>query len=265
MSSIRQPAVAGLFYPGEADILQQQIRTFLRDAAEPQINPTHPPKAIVAPHAGYIYSGPIAATAYAYLKPLASTIERIVLLGPSHRVPLIGFAVPSVDYFATPLGNIPLDKEGIDSLLRNNTVTELDVAHSMEHSLEVHLPFLQTVLSDFKLIPIVVGEASPAQVDQLLTEVWGGDETFIVISTDLSHYLDYNSAVTTDHATCKKVEDLDYQHIGSSQACGYVGLRGLLVRAKQLGLHLTTVDYRNSGDTAGGRDQVVGYAAYVLN
>lgn len=267
MVSVRQPAVADMFYPGNPHELHRMVVTFLNEAskdASTSTGETQVPKAIVAPHAGYIYSGPIAASAYVRLKPAREQITRVVLLGPSHRVPLLGCACSTAQYFATPLGNIPLDRKTIRDILSLPFVHELDEAHALEHSLEVHLPFLQEVFADFSLVPVVVGDCSPNQVAELLEKVWGGPETLIVVSSDLSHYHDYDTARKMDAATCQAIEDLDVASIDSQHACGMMPLRGLLTAAKKHALHATTVDCRNSGDTAGPRNQVVGYGSYVF-
>ena len=262
MINVRQPAVADMFYPGNPHELHRMITTFLNEATTETAAAV--PKALVAPHAGYVYSGPIAASAYIRLKPAKDSISRVVLLGPSHRVPLLGCACSSAKYFATPLGNIPLDRKVINEILLLPFVSELDQAHALEHSLEVHLPFLQEVLADFSLVPVVVGECSPEEVGQLLEKVWGGPETLIVVSSDLSHYHNYDTAQIMDTETCKAIETLNFEAIDSHHACGVMPLRGLLYVAKKHGLHATTVDCRNSGDTAGPRNQVVGYGAYVF-
>jgi AmmeMemoRadiSam system protein B len=223
------------------------------------------PKAIVVPHAGYIYSGSIAASAYARLVPARERIKRVVLLGPSHRVAFNGLAVSSADFFRTPLGKIPLDKKAIESITRLPQVQILDEAHRMEHSLEVHLPFLQSILVEFSLIPIVVGDADSSQVAQVLEQLWGGEETLIVISSDLSHYHGYEIAQKMDRKTSNAIEALNPAGIGVDQACGRNPLNGLLVAAAHHGLRAMTLDLRNSGDTAGTRDRVVGYGAYVFD
>ena len=265
--STRYPAVANSFYPGDPKALQAMIDRLMENvtvSAEPDLKP---PKAIIAPHAGYIYSGAIAASAYARLAAIKDQIRRIILLGPSHRVALSGFALSSAKIFATPLGDIPVDTEMATALLGNNTI-ELqvdDLAHSQEHSLEVHLPFLQTVLEDFQLVPVVVGDASTETVSQFLKIVWGGPETVIVISSDLSHFHDYKTAQSLDLNTSRAIQNLDHQAIQSTHACGCVPIRGLLHRAKQLDLHATILDCRNSGDTAGSKERVVGYGSYAIN
>ena len=264
MNTSRPPAVAGMFYPADARELQGLMTQYLEHVAVPGNNDSVP-KAIIAPHAGYVYSGPVAASAYARLQPAHDRIKRVVLLGPSHRVPLFGLAISSVDQFDTPLGPVKLDREAIRSIADLPQVRQLDEAHSMEHSLEVHLPFLLEVLDDFKLVPLVVGDAQPTEVAEVLERLWGGPETLIVISSDLSHYHDYATAKRLDSATSKSIEKLQLEDIHSENACGCVPVSGLLHLARKLGLHAETIDLRNSGDTAGTKDKVVGYGAYVFN
>jgi AmmeMemoRadiSam system protein B/AmmeMemoRadiSam system protein A len=264
MTNIRPAAVAGMFYPGTARELDAMIREMLRDAPPPPRD-APAPKAIIAPHAGYMYSGPIAAAAYVRIKPLAGQVRRVVLVGPSHRVPLQGLAVPGADAFATPLGVVAVDRQQVETLLALPQVTQFDATHEQEHCLEVHLPFLQTVLDDFSIVPLVAGEATAAEVAEVLERVWGGEETLIVVSSDLSHYLDYMRARAIDALTCQAIEALDPASIAPEQACGRVPLAGLLTLAKRHGLQVTTLDLRNSGDTAGDRRHVVGYGAWVFS
>lgn len=261
IESSRMPAVAGMFYPAESHELRQMINGFLDQVQADGA----PPKAIIAPHAGYIYSGPVAASAYARLRLAREVIERVVLLGPSHRLAFSGLAASSMDYFVTPLGKISLDRRAIQSVLPLPQVSLLDQAHTREHSLEVHLPFLQLTLGEFKLVPLVVGEAGPLEVAEVLGKLWGGEETLIVISSDLSHYHDYQTARKLDQQTSQAIEALRPEDIHYEQACGRNPLNGLLYLARQLGLKAETIDLRNSGDTAGGKDQVVGYGAYVFH
>jgi len=263
MSRVRAPAVAGMFYPADRAELQQMVTDLL--AAAPTDKSESPPKALIAPHAGYIYSGPIAATAYACLSSISSTIRRVVLLGPSHRVPLQGLALPAADEFATPMGTIAIDQRAIEVIRDLPQVTVSDEAHEMEHSLEVHLPFLQLTLDSFQLVPLVVGNASPEDVAEVLEKLWGGDETLIVISTDLSHYHDYRTAQVMDRSTSDAIEQLAFENIQHDQACGRTPVSGLLLVARRMHLHSETIDLRNSGDTEGTRDQVVGYGAYVVH
>lgn len=262
MHTVRAPAVAGLFYPADTAELHAQVQQFL-DRIEPSA--AAPPKAIIAPHAGYIYSGPIAATAYARLRAARDRITRVVLLGPSHRVGFRGIAASGMTAFETPLGQIPVDLEAVELARQVPDVGFLEQAHAQEHSLEVHLPFLQEVLGPFKLVPLVVGEARPQQVGAVLEALWGGPETLIVISSDLSHYQDYRTAQRMDRETSRAIEELRFEDIGYEQACGRNPVNGLLWVARRKNLHVETIDLRNSGDTAGPRDQVVGYGAYACH
>lgn len=260
MGMIRNPAVAGMFYPAQPEVLLHDVRRMLESVSAPGGQPV--PKAIIVPHAGYIYSGPIAASIYARLAPARRDISRVVLIGPSHHVAFRGVALSGAEAFTTPLGRIPIDQEGVRRALEVPGVGILDAAHAQEHSLEVQLPFLQAVLDRFSLVPMVAGDAPPELVAAVLEALWGGRETLIVISSDLSHYLDYASAQAMDAATRAAIEHLDAGPIGYHQACGRVGINGLLRVAKQRGIRVETVDVRNSGDTAGQRDRVVGYGAW---
>jgi AmmeMemoRadiSam system protein B len=259
-ASARPPAVAGLFYPGDRATLSRTLSQLLGSAPS---SPGPAPKALIAPHAGYIYSGPIAATVYARLAPVRDTIKRVVLLGPTHRVAVRGLALPSVRQFATPLGNIEIDAAAVDILKKLPQVVVSDPAHALEHSLEVHLPFLQTVLDDFKLVPLAVGDASPEQVAEVIETLWGGPETLIVVSSDLSHYLPYDDARNIDRNTTEAIlalrTDIDHEH-----ACGATPVCGLALAARRKHLKPELVDLRNSGDTAGDRDRVVGYASFAF-
>jgi AmmeMemoRadiSam system protein B len=223
------------------------------------------PKALIVPHAGYIYSGPIAASAYATLRDLRSTVEGVVLLGPSHGFPLTGLAATEADAFLTPLGVVPVDREAVRPVLRLDQVQILESAHALEHSLEVQLPFLQRVLDRFSLVPLAVGEATSEEVAEVLEELWGGPETLIVISSDLSHYHDYATAKRLDAAATRAIEDCTPEQLAPESACGRVPVRGLLLAAKHHHLRCQTLDLRNSGDTSGPRSQVVGYGAYVFS
>jgi MEMO1 family protein len=259
-TSIRPPAIAGTFYPGEPAVLRGTI-----DQCMKSVRLKHaPPKALVAPHAGYIYSGPIAATAYASLAPIADKIRRVVLLGPSHRVAFEGMALSSAAAFRTPLGDVPIDRAACGRIAGLPGVQTLDIAHAEEHSLEIHLPFLQSVLNDFALVPIVVGRAPEAQVDAVLQALWGGEETLILISSDLSHYHDYATAQRMDSAASLAIETLSADKLADDQACGRYPVKGLLARARTLDLRATTLDLRNSGDTAGDKGRVVGYGSYAF-
>lgn len=261
MTVIRNPAVSGLFYPGDASELRASIQTLL-DQVEPPPGPA--PKALIAPHAGYVYSGPVAATAYARLRPYRDRYTRVILLGPCHRVATRNLALSGADVFRTPLGDVPLDNEAI-ATLDTPKVRIFEAAHQFEHSLEVHLPFLQEVLGAFSLVPLVIGDAAPETVAKVINILWGGAETLIVVSSDLSHYLGYDEARARDRFTCKAIERLEVQCIDHTDACGATPVRGLLIEAKRRAMEVTTLDLRNSGDTAGGKDQVVGYGAWMFS
>ena len=258
--SVRSPAVAGLFYSDDADTLAEDVRGFLTHADAGRAAP----KALILPHAGYVYSGPVAASGYARLRPVRETVTRVVLIGPSHFVPLRGLAVSTSDAFVTPLGPVPLDRAAIERLLELPQVCASDSAHLREHSLEVHLPFLQQVLDTFAIVPLVVGDATAEEVAEVLERVWGGLETLIVISSDLSHYHDDATARRLDAATSAAIESLAPMGITDEQACGRVPIMGLLRAARRHSLTASTIDLRNSADTAGPADRVVGYGAFVF-
>lgn len=261
MNAVRTPAVAGTFYPAEPTRLRSQLNDLLSGVDKSIVGP--PPKALVVPHAGYVYSGPIAARAYTQLFPLADQIKRVVLLGPAHRVAVHGLALPEADRFATPLGEITLDREAIKRLEGLPQVVVSDAPHAMEHSLEVHLPFLQTVLKDFRLVPLVVGNATPDEVAEVLERLWGGPETLILISSDLSHFLPYDLARQIDADSVQHILKLDAR-LNHEQACGATPVNGLLALARRKGLRAELLDLRNSGDTAGDKLRVVGYASIVF-
>jgi AmmeMemoRadiSam system protein B/AmmeMemoRadiSam system protein A len=261
-SALRRAAVAGLFYPGSADALRAEIERLLGSVTVLWPRPASP-KALIVPHAGYAYSGAIAASAYALLRAARGSIRRVVLLGPGHRVPVRGLALPAAEAFDTPLGRVPVDAEAAASLRTLPQVETSGQAHALEHSLEVQLPFLQAVLGDFALLPLVVGAASQRAVAEVLERVWGGPETLVVVSSDLSHYLPYAVACETDRATVNAILDLrdDLDH---EQACGATPVAALAIAARTRGLVPELLDLRNSGDTAGDRDRVVGYAAIAF-
>lgn len=262
-SRIRPPAVAGLFYPADPDELLALIAECRRVAGAPAgTEGGGRPKAVIAPHAGYVYSGPVAARVYAALEGLDG-IRRVVVLGPVHRVPVRGIAVPEVEAFATPLGTIPLDLDGIDLLATLPFVVRSDLVHAQEHSIEVQLPFLQTVLGAFSLIPMAVGDCHPEWVAEALETVWGGDETLIVVSSDFSHYHDYETARALDEATAAAILR-GAGPLNHEQACGATPINGLLVSAPRHGLSPRLVALANSGDTAGDRERVVGYGGFVF-
>lgn len=261
---VREPAVAGAFYPAREAVLRREVASLLESAGGPER--TGPaPKALIVPHAGYVYSGPVAASAYACLAPIRGRIRRVVLLGPAHRVALRGLATPGADAFRTPLGRIPVDREACEGLAELPFVDELPLAHAQEHSLEVQLPFLQVALGAFTLVPLVVGNASDDEVATVIERLWGGPETLLVVSSDLSHYLPYQEARRRDAATCAAIERLEVARLDPDAACGCHPVRGLLVAARRAGLRAETLDLRSSGDTAGPRDQVVGYGAWSFS
>ncbi len=259
-TSTRPAAVSGMFYPDDPSELRAEVQALLAAVTDPGA----PPKAAILPHAGFVYSGPIAATGYATLRAARHAITRVVLMGPAHRVWVEGMATVSVDAFATPLGDVPVDREAIDRLRALPQVSVSDEVHRQEHSLEVHLPFLLEALDSFSIVPLCVGGATPDEVAEVLEVLWGGPETLVVISSDLSHHNDYETASRMDAATTEAIERLSPARIGRQDACGRAPIRGLLTLATRLGLRAETVDLRNSGDTAGSRRQVVGYGAYVF-
>ncbi len=261
MPTLRKPAVAGSFYPEDPALLDEMIGGYLREAPPSDLTP----KALIAPHAGYVYSGPIAGSAYALLESVREQIQRVILLGPAHRVAFPGVAAPSVDAFSSPGGVVPLDRKTLDRLQAEKLIQINDDPHAGEHSLEVHLPFLQAVLTSFTIVPLVIGQATSQEVSTILEFVWGGPETLILVSSDLSHYLPYHNAVHLDRTTADAIEELRADAITMKQACGRTAIQGLLASAKTHGLHATTLDLRNSGDTAGPRDQVVGYGAFAFS
>jgi MEMO1 family protein len=259
MQSTRPPAVAGMFYPADAATLSSDIRTMLAGAERSAFAP----KALIVPHAGYIYSGPVAASAYAAMSNVAPRIRRVVLLGPTHRVAVHGLALPDAEAFSTPLGEVPLDTEAMQRIAHLPQVSVSARAHAQEHSLEVQLPFLQAVLRDFVLLPLAVGSATEQEVAEVLEAVWGGPETLIVISSDLSHYLPYDMARRIDAETSRSILDMKYD-ITHDHACGATPINGLMLAAQRHHLRPHLLDMRNSGDTAGPRDGVVGYAAFAF-
>ena len=273
VAAVRPPAVAGMFYPDHPAVLRQVVEDFLAEAGEPEAGgepaAAAPPKAVIAPHAGYLYSGPVAARAFATLRRAAAgRVRRVVVIGPSHYVAVDGIAAPAVDAFATPLGRVPLDRAAIEAIRGLPGVTIAEAPHRDEHALEVELPFLQVVLGAdrFALVPLVVGDAAPAEVAAVLERLWGeeGDETLVVVSSDLSHYHDYPTARRLDAETAALIERRDGARLGPARACGHLPIAGLLVLAAARGLAVERLALRNSGDTAGPRGRVVGYGAWAF-
>ena len=261
MDQLRPPAVAGLFYPGQADELSVTVSGLISDArsaAERRV-----PKVLIAPHAGYVYSGPIAASAYATVASLRETVKRVALFGPAHRAWVRGLALPAADAFLTPLGTVPLDTEAMREAARLPQVVVSDAVHEHEHAIEVQLPFLQAMFGEFSLTPFAVGDASAREVTEVIDLLWGDRDTLIVVSSDLSHYLPYPRACAIDEFTARTILNLkpDLTH---DQACGATPINGLLMAAGRRGLRPELLDLRNSGDTAGDKSRVVGYAAFAF-
>jgi AmmeMemoRadiSam system protein B len=262
--TIRPPAVAGTFYPADPQVLAETVDRHLAAGRERLAAPgAAPPRALIAPHAGYVYSGPIAGTAYAAIAPRAAALRRVVLLGPAHRARLRGLGASGADGFATPLGIVRVDRAALDRV--RDVVATADAAHAREHSLEVQLPFLQRLLPELAVVPLVVGDASGEEVAAVLDHLWDGDDTLVVVSSDLSHYYDAATAERLDGATCAAIEALDPAGLDRESACGRIPIAGLLLSARRRGLRARVLDRRHSGDTAGPRDEVVGYAAIAFS
>jgi MEMO1 family protein len=261
--AVRPPAVAGTFYPGTPAVLSAAVQAFLADAGSMQPARDPLPKALIVPHAGYVYSGPVAAPAYRRLAVGRARVRSVVLLGPVHRVPIRGLALPSATAFATPLGTVEVDAEAAARALELPQVQVSDAAHALEHSLEVQLPFLQTVLDDFRIVPLAVGDATAEEVAEVIEHLWGGPETLIVVSSDLSHYHPYAAARQIDRGTAGAILALDAS-IDHEQACGATPINGFALCARRHRLKAELLDLRNSGDTAGDKSRVVGYAAFAF-
>jgi AmmeMemoRadiSam system protein B len=269
---VRPAAHAGRFYPDDPVELKRQVTGFIAEGravvraaggADPGAE-GKTAKALIAPHAGYMYSGPVAGSAYACLEGNAAAIRRVVLIGPAHYAAFPGVAVSGMDAYATPLGLVPVDRDWVEKAIEEAGVERADAPHAPEHSLEVHLPFLQVLLGRFSLVPLAVGQAEDAAVGRLLEALWGGPETCIVVSSDLSHFHGYDTARALDAATAKAILGLEGQDLAGEDACGYEGVRGLLWVARRRGMRCRLLDLRNSGDTSGSRHRVVGYGAFAL-
>jgi len=258
---IRPPACAGRFYPADPAQLRQLVQGLLGDAITAS---DRAPKAIISPHAGYFFSGPVAASGHARFEPARDVIKRVILVGPSHYASFSGLAVSSVEAFLTPLGRVSLDRESIARILSLPQLMVFDEAHEPEHCLEVELPFLQMSLDEFKIVPLLAGEATDVEIAETLDVLWNGPETRIVVSSDLSHYHDYANATTIDEATARLIETLRADELDEDRACGFRAIRGLLHLAARHALKPRCIDLRNSGDTAGGRERVVGYGAFTF-
>lgn len=256
----RQQAVAGMFYEADPQRLRQHVDALLEGGTAPQTTP----RGLIVPHAGYLYSGGTAAAAYRCLATARGQIKRVALFGPAHRVYLQAMALPSVDAFATPLGRIELDRDAMAQVAGLPGVCISDEAHRLEHSLEVQLPFLQRVLGEFKLVPVVVGHCPSRQVADVIDALWAMPDTLLVVSTDLSHFHDYDAANRLDRVTCERLQARETDLQGED-ACGAAVLNGLMRSRQMRSLAITLLDRCNSGDTAGNRDRVVGYGAFVLH
>lgn len=260
---VRPPAVAGTFYPAGPSELRSVVEHELAAAAD-RVPAGPAPKAVIVPHAGYVYSAPIAASAYARVWALRGRTDRVVVLGPAHRLAVWGVAAPSAGAFATPLGLVPVDTVGREALVAAGLVVVRDDVHAGEHSLEVQLPFLQVVLGEVPVLPLAVGDAGPELVAQVIDATWGGEETLVVVSSDLSHYLDHASATEVDRRTAAAIVARQPERLGRGNACGVRPVQGLLTAAVRHGLDVDLLDLRTSADTAGQPDRVVGYGAFVV-
>jgi len=258
--NIRPPAVAGSFYDKSPKYLQSQLDSWLTPVSDEK----GMVRALVVPHAGYLYSGKVAAQAYRYLKSQAEAIRRVILIGPSHRYFFQGCAIPSVDYFSSPLGDIPIDKQSVEMLKEIDDIEVSDQIHAFEHCLEVQLPFLQTCLNEFTLLPLLTSNVSPVNVANLLDSLWQDESTLLVISSDLSHFHPYSEAQQIDQNTCSLIEHFE-PSLTPEQACGSTGINTLLLLAKQRDYQLTRMELKNSGDTAGDKERVVGYVSYLVS
>lgn len=264
MTDVRAPAVAGSFYPEDPQTLMATVDRLLAEAAEAGEGLRPAPKALIVPHAGYIYSGAVAAKGYRLWMPLKGRVRRVVLIGPAHHHWISGIAAPEGESFDTPVGALPVDRDAVLALATLPQVAFDDAPHVAEHSLEVQLPFLRRVLGEVAIVPLLVGDASPQDVAEVLARLWGGPETLIVVSSDLSHDQSYLAARRLDTATAMEIESLQIGALGGGHACGCLPINGLLVEARDRGLQVQRLDLCNSGDTAGPRNQVVGYGAWAF-
>ncbi|RMG95576.1 MAG: AmmeMemoRadiSam system protein B [Chloroflexi bacterium] len=260
-TKVRSPAVAGTFYPSQPVHLRQTVRQFLESAVYLHVPP---PKAIIVPHAGYLYSGPVAGTAYRHWLSDGQQIERLVLIGPAHWVPVFGIAATSFTAFATPLGEMVVDLEAVEKIRPFPYIHISNPAHIPEHCLEVQLPFLQEICPQARIVPLLVGDATPQQVAEILSVFWSDSHTRFIVSSDLSHYHTYETARRLDMATAMAIQRQRPNAIGPEQACGRLAIQGLLYLTEQSGMVVHIADLRNSGDTAGSKDQVVGYGAFLF-
>ncbi|MDH5719900.1 MAG: AmmeMemoRadiSam system protein B [Spirochaetia bacterium] len=260
MNGARQPAVAGIFYPGVPDELKNAINGYCEKSEEIK----KIPKAVISPHAGYMYSGVVAAQGYSFLKNNKNLYKKIFIIGPSHRHSFYGIALHSAEKFATPLGEVPVDQDIKKELLKYSEVSIEDKAHSAEHSVEVQIPFLQYFLEDFKIIPMVTGGLKNNEVSKIIKAFWKEKDVFFIVSSDLSHYLKYDETQKKDNETSLFIENFESEKITSDRACGAAAIRGLLTGSKEYASEIKTVKLLNSGDTSGDKKNVVGYGAYHI-
>lgn len=258
---IRPPAVAGTLYDADTQRLLAQVESWLNEGVAKTTPKT--PKALVVPHSGYHYSGKTAAAAYRLLEPVYDSIRRVVILGNSHRDTINGFALPGVDVFKTPLGDVKVDPHAVQHLLNEPDVQELPEAHRLEHSIEVQLPFLQTVLEDFVIVPLIVGNNDPKRVAELLKPLWGAEETLIVISTGLSRKRPQSEARSQDAHSAERIRKMkiDFSY---PEACGFNALNGFLYLAKEKHLDSKCLALSTSADTNGLKDRVRGFGSFAF-
>jgi AmmeMemoRadiSam system protein B len=264
---VRPPSVAGRFYPSDPGRLRELVDGLLAEAADrdrADADQSSLPKALIVPHAGFAFSGPVAASGYACLAPWASEIARVVLLGTCHTPNVGGLVTTGYEAFDTPLGRVSVDRPALESVLGLPQVAVHEAAQLRDHALEVQLPFLQVVLPSFAIVPFLVGRVDPLAVAEVLETLWDGDSTLVVVSSDLSHYHSYDEARRLDRATAAAIEGLDAAALGPGSACGRIAIAGLLEAARHHGIRCLTVDLRSSGDTAGPREQVVGYGVFLF-
>lgn len=260
MTPVKSPVVAGTFFPAEAEELRRKIRGYLNAANGDSVKM----RAIIVPHAGYRYSGAVAASAYARIRDQRNAIHRVVILGPSHYLPFNGLAISGVATFSTPLGDVLVDAKGAEKALAFSQVHLLNEAFEDEHAVEVQLPFLQETLGKFSIVPLLTGDATPDEAAEVLEALWEGG-TLIIVSSDLSHFHSERMARRIDHATARAIEECRPQDIGLEEACGHIAVKGLLKAARGRGLTARTLDLRNSGDTADISGKVVGYGAFLFS
>lgn len=258
---VRPASAAGLYYPKDADALHRALEALL---ARPRPDVARAPKALVVPHSGYSFSGEVAAAAYRTLRPCADAIRHVVLVGPSHRVPMRGLAMPTCQYYSTPFGRVPVGDSARQRLRELGLAGIADAPHALEHSLEVQVPFLQELLRDFDLLPIAVGSAPPEQVARTLEAVWGGPETLVIVTSDLSHHHTHAEALLLDGQTAASIL-ARRSDLSDAQACGAGGVNGLMEIARRKSLDVALLERGTSGDMAGERSRVVGFASFVLH